>query len=842
MLKPLRSVLALCFFLNAIVSFAAYSPAASPSVSIPFAFEINRGQTAPQVKYLARSPEGILFFTDQGVTVSVPHIGAFRMLFDGASAAQIAAEQESIARTNYLTNKSGKPITGVENYGALRYSGVYPGIDVRFYGQDRHLEHDFILAPGANPGQIALDFEGLDNVALISSGSLELRLGKIALHESAPIAWQTIHGTKKTVEARWKILGDAKVGIILGEYDRNEPVTIDPVLAYSTHLGGTTGTDLDTGTTFPADTRILHIGLDAQHNVYVSGTTSAVDYPTTAGAFDRAPSEQSEFHAGTFSQSGFVSKFDPTGRILIYSTFLRVSVQAMAVDPAGHVYSAEDQFDEDPGPNFGFDEGIHLDKLSLDGSKLVFTTMFAQTTSNASACQSFSSSFPADLAADNSGHVWMVGSTANPCLPATAGAFQRNMPNANGSGFIAKFDTNKPPATAVVYATYLGGSANTSGANSVGIDSLGNAYVAGSTSAANFPHGAAFGTGSASAFVSKLNPAGSLLVFSTLLRGGNSPKLALDSARNIYLAGQGGPGFPTTAGAFQRTPKGNNCSDVSGKSSPCAEIFVTKLSPSGGTLIYSTLLGGSFSDLLSGIGLNSAGMAFVTGITNSFDFPTTANAFKKSFPSGVENAFITALQPDGKSLYYSTLLGGNNNNSTTTAAAIVVDPAWNAWVGGNTSDSSYPVTPDAFQPDLKGQSDGFFAKIEIAGDLQVTQAPATTAVARNSVVTFTANVTDLGPDGSDSVVLTDAIPSGFSFSGITGSTATSCTVPAIGALSGSVVCHKTRLENGQSFGVKILLKAVASVGSTRVNTVTASARTQDLNTSNNSAQSTVVVH
>ncbi|MCU1332623.1 MAG: cell surface glycoprotein (s-layer protein) related protein, partial [Candidatus Angelobacter sp.] len=702
MLKPLRSVVTLCFLLNAVLSFAADRPPASPSVSIPFAIEVNRGQTAPQVKYLARSPEGVLFFTGQGVTVSVPKVGAFRMLFDGASPAQISAEQELIARSNYLAQEPGRSISGMENYGALRYSGVYPGVDVRFYGQGRHLEHDFVLSPGADPCQIVLRFEGLDHVALSSSGNLDLRLGKITLRESAPVAWQTIHGTKKGVEARWQILSDTRVGITLGDYDHGQPLTIDPVLAYSTHLGGTTGNDIDTGTTFPADTRILHIGLDAQHNVYVSGTTSAVDYPTTAGAFDRAPSQQSEFHAGTFSQSGFVSKFDPTGRILIYSTFLRVSVQAMAVDPTGHVYSAEDQFDEDPGPNFGFDEGIHLDKLSQDGSKLVFTTMFAQTTSNASACQSFSSSFPADLATDNSGHVWMVGSTANPCLPATPGAFQRNLPNANGSGFVAKFDTNKSPATAVVYATYLGGTNGTSVADSVGIDSTGNGYVTGVTNAANFPHGAAFGTGTNSVYISKLNPTGSGLVFSTLLRGGSSPKLALDSVHNVYVAGDGGTGFPTTAGAFQRTPKGNNCSDFTGKSSPCSDIFVTKLSPGGGTLIYSTLLGGSFSDLLSGISLNSAGMAFVDGTTNSSDFPTTANAFKKSLSTGASNAFITALQPDGKSLYYSTLLGGNNNNSTTAAAAIVVDPAWNAWVGGNTSDSGYPVTPDAFQPGMKG--------------------------------------------------------------------------------------------------------------------------------------------
>ena len=832
MLKPLRSAAILCFFLNAILSFAAEGPAAPPSVSIPFAIEINHGQTAPQVKYLARSPEGVLFFTDQGVTVSVPRVGAFRMLLDGAASPEIWAEQKMIARSNYLEHKS-RSITNIENYGALRYSGIYPGIDVRFYGSSRHLEHDFVLAPGADASEIALRFEGIDHVALAPSGNLDLALGKIALRESAPIAWQEINGTKRAVEARWKMLGDARVGITLGEYDRSEPVTIDPVLVYSTHLGGTTGKDFSIDTTFPADTAILHIGLDGQRNVYVSGTTSATDYPTTAGAFDRTSNEQTVFHEDTTSQSGFVSKFDPTGRILIYSTFLSVSVEAMAVDPSGHVYAAESNLTPDPGPTEGSDPGITVSKLSQDGSRLLFTTTnFGQSTNPTAACQAFSASSPTDLAADNSGHVWMSGTTGNPCLPATAGAFETKIPDANGSGFVAKFDTNKTPATSIVYTTYFGAGT----ADSIGIDSSANAYVTGSTTA-SFPHGASFGSGTGIVFVAKLNAAGSGLLFSTLLHGGGGfpgVRLALDSAHNVYVTGLATAGFPTTTGALRTGPIGTSCSGA-----PCKDSFVTKLSPGGSTLIYSTFLGGSGDDTTRDINVNSAGMAFVIGSTNSTNFPTTASAFKKSIPAGVTNAFVTALQPSGKSLYYSTLLGGSKN---TIGAAVAVDPAWNAWVGGSTSDFDFPVTPNAFQPDLKGSSDGFFAKVVIAGDLRATLAPATASVLHNSVVTFTATVTNLGPDGSDAVVLTDAIPSGFSFSGISGSTATSCTVPAIGATTGSVVCHKTRLENGQSFGLKILLKAIAAAGSTRVNKITTSARTQDLHTSNNSAQSTVTVH
>jgi uncharacterized repeat protein (TIGR01451 family) len=142
---------------------------------------------------------------------------------------------------------------------------------------------------------------------------------------------------------------------------------------------------------------------------------------------------------------------------------------------------------------------------------------------------------------------------------------------------------------------------------------------------------------------------------------------------------------------------------------------------------------------------------------------------------------------------------------------------------------------------MKGESDGFIAKVVIAADLGVTLAENTTLVARNSTVTYTERVTNFGPDGSDAVVLTDAIPSGFSFAGTVSSTATSCSVPAIGATSGSVVCHKSRLENGQSFTVVLNLRAIAASGSHLTNKITVSARTQDLNKSNNTAQVTVAV-
>jgi uncharacterized repeat protein (TIGR01451 family) len=831
MLKALRSLPIVFLLLSSLVF------ASQPSVPSPdglLTFEPNRGQTAPQVRFLARSREGIIFFTPDGVTVAVPHQGSFRLLFDNAAWQErtINPEQQLAARSNYLNRQPA--IVGVENYAALRYASVYPGIDVRFYGQGRHLEHDFLLAPGADVSKIALRTEGIDGIHIQPSGDARLTLGKLQLTESAPRAWQTIQGKRVAVQAAWKLIGSDRLGISLGTYDRSLPVTIDPVLAYATHLGGTTGQDLSLGTSFPADTFITALGLDGNGNIYVGGTTSAADYPTTAGAFDRSANTRAIFHDDTTTQSGFVSKFDKTGRILIYSTFLRVTVEAMAVDSTGIVYSAEAQEDEFPGPNPGFDIGIHIDKLSADGSKLLYTNMFAQgSDATSQACQTFSSSTVGSLIADNSGHVYLAGNTTNPCI-ATPGAFQTTLPNSNTTGYVAKFNTNVAPASSLVYSTYLGGTDGIDEVNAIAIDSSANVYVAGTTSSTNFPHGATFGSGSPRAYVSKLNPSASGLIFSTLLGGADGFRgvtgIGLDPSHNVYITGTTSEsGYPTTTGAFRTTIAGGS------------DAFVTKLSSGGGSLIFSTFLGGSGADSSSALHLNSAQMVFLTGSTSSADFPTTANAFNRTLAPATQDAFVTALQPDGKSLYYSTLLGGSNTSS---GGAIWVDPAWNAWVGGNTSAGDFPVTPDAFQPGLKGNSDAFIAKVVIAADLALLSPTAPATIHQGQTLTYSLLIGNQGPDNSDNLVITDMLAPGTSLvsSSFTGGTGpSSCTTPSSTQNGGTITCNWRGLPAHETIAVTIQVKVNAAAGATLVNNFSVRAQTQDLNMSNNSFSFTTQV-
>ena len=846
MFKALRPFSPLCLFLTSFISFTSHAQPQA-QVNMPLTFETNRGQTDPRVKYLARSREGTLFFTSQGVTVAVPRLGSFQLLFHNASTMPgLTAERQLPARTNYLNEDPKKSITGVENYAALRYAGVYSGIDVRFYGQNQHLEHDFVLAPRADPERIVLRVVGIDHLAITQSGDAELTLGTSKLRESAPRAWQTVNGQRRTVPAKWRLLGQDRLGISLGAYDRSRPVTIDPVLAYSTHFGGFTGKNITQDTTFSADTAIAAVVLDPARNIYVAGSTSATDFPTTAGAFDRTPNQVATFHDDTTTSSGFISKFDPTGRILIYSTFLRNFIPMIAVDSAGHVYAAKGSDDTFNGPGDGFDNGVAIDKLSIDGSKLLYSFRFAQTPAGAPQdCQNASGgSIPRGIAVDNVGHVWVAGFTDNNCMPTTPGAFQKTMAAGDTSGFVVKLDTTKTGAASIVYSTFLGGSQDDL-IGALAVDSSGNAYVLGSTFSSNFPHGAVFGTATPAdegqtGFVTKLNATGSALLFSTELHGisgFSAAGIAVDGLRNVYIAGStSSTGYPTTANAFRRTLTGSIC-DARGFF--CSDGFVAKLNAAGNGLIFSTLLGGSNSERIGALGINNAGMPFVTGSTDSPDFPTTANAFKRKFPAGAQGtAFVTALNANGQSLFYSTLLGGSNN---TRANAIFIDPAWNAFVGGNTFDQDYPVTGNAFQPGLKGNSDGFLAKIVIAGDLRVTLTENATSVARNGTVTFFAQVKNLGPDGSDNAVFTDSIPSGFSFEGIFTNSASFCSRPAAGATSGKVTCTKTRLETGQSFWVNVYLRAIAPSGSNLTNKVTASAKTQDLKSANNSASVSVHV-
>lgn len=813
-----------------------------PGIQLPLSFELNRGQTDPQVRFLARSREGTLFFTNDGLTAVVAGQGSFRMTFDGAkTSSDFVPESELPGRSNYLSGNPASSITSIENYSSLLNRSVYPGIDVRYYGNSQHLEHDVIVAAGADAGAVTLHFDGVTNLQLDKEGNARFELGGLRLYETAPVAWQSISGKRVPVPVEWKHAGNNSLQFKVGNYDHSKPLVIDPVLAYSTYLGGASAYDETTGTTFPATTTILAVVGDSSKNIYLAGTTSATDFPTTSGAYQRTPNYQSSYHADTTSQSGFVTKFNSSG-VLVYSTFLHSVINVLAVDSNGQAYTAKGGNDSYAGPGVGYDDGVSVNKLSADGSKLLYSYAYAQTPpSPPPSCSNVpGDSYPYGIQADKSGHVWIAGYTSNPCLITTAGVYQPKM-KGYGAGFIAELDPTKTGDASVIRSTYLGGSQGDSITGFV-LDSSNNAYVTGLAGSTDFPKTASFGSDSAHvAFITKLNSTLSSLTYSVWLEGvhweDTYPSIAIDPSANVYVGGQtSSTGFPVTSNAFQRTLTSDGCSY--GDTTVCADGFVTALSSNGKSLIYSTLLGGKHSDAVRSISVNNGDIAFVTGYTTSTNFPTTSSAFKKSIASESDtNAFVTAINSNGQTVYYSTLLGGT---SSTSGYAITLDSAWNAYVVGSTGDANFPTAGNPYQATLKGIGDGFLSKVVIAGDLKMTMTANTYSVPQNGSVTFYTQVTNEGPDASNNVVMQDAIPSGWSYEGIYTTTA-SCTTPQPGATSGKVVCSKTTLNSGQSFYVNVYLKAIASSGSTLTNTATVSAQTQDLNQSNNQVQVTVKV-
>ena len=305
------------------------------------------------------------------------------------------------------------------------------------------------------------------------------------------------------------------------------------------------------------------------------------------------------------------------------------------------------------------------------------------------------------IAVDGCGNIYVAGTTTSTDFP-KEGALQENFGGGLRDAFVAKLN-----ADGLVYSTYLGGNVNEFG-NAIAVDARGRAYVTGSTGSPNFPTtpGAlqeTIGTGVPDAFVTKLNANGSDLVFSTYLGGpgfDTGTRIALDHSGEVYVAGVTGDGFPTTRGAFQ-TKFGGAPDDV----------YVAKLKADGSALVYSTFLGGSGSDNPRGLALDGRGNAYVSGQTDSPNFPTTDWAFQKKF-GGVSDGFVAKLKADGSDLVYSTYLGGNGEEQ---GLGIALDSAGNAYVAGLTRSDDFPKTWKAFQTALRGEADAFVAKLNWKG-------------------------------------------------------------------------------------------------------------------------------
>jgi hypothetical protein len=684
---------------------AAVQAAPKLAASIPnqqLAFERNIGQNPSQFQFVSHARNYAVFLESDEATLvfraaehspilqnaSVTKHAATTELVslhllqsDRATAAQ--AEEPLPAKANYfLGSDPAKWRTNVPLFGRVRYPSVYKNVDLEYYGTESQLEYDFVIKPGGDPKSIHFSLEGARQAKIERSGDLTVRVGNTQFALRKPIAYQIAGPIKNQVTAQFVPYGRGGFGIQVGDYDRRLPLIVDPILDYSTYLGGS------------ADEGIFGIGFDEEENIYVAGETSSIDFPSK---------DAIQKHLGG-SYDVFVSKFDRTGTRLIYSTFLGGSgfdhAIGIQIDDSGRAYIAGVTLSSDfpvknaRQPNLGGIANGFVAKLSPSGSELVFSTYlgggrFDQISS---------------LAIDQHNHVYVAGSTTSIDFPVTPTAFQKICDGGAqpgfciGDAFVTEFDES---GKNLVYSTYLGGMGYDAAAG-LALNERGEAYIVGQTFSKDFPNKNAYQgslSGFTNAFVTKLNVTGSDVLSSTFLGGSGfdgATGIALDHRDSVYVTGTTTSiDFPLVR-AFQSKNQGGQ-----------SDGFIAKLDLETSELIYSTYVGGKGFDFPFRIAVNSRGEASVIGFTSSTDFPIH-NAVESSYRGGATDAFIVTLDRSGERARLSTYLGGNGDEF---GYAITIGCRDSVWVGGSTSSKDFPMV-EAFQPAYSGGPfDAFLSRI-----------------------------------------------------------------------------------------------------------------------------------
>jgi len=665
---------------------------------LPLSFEPLVGGDAPG--FIARTAGGsIRLGREMTLRLQTPlsktPAATLRVDLEGSNPeAQARAVDELPVKSNFFLGADPKGWrTGVPNYGRVEYADIYAGIDLVYYGDHSgHLEHDFIVKPGASPALIKLRLVGMQALRRLDSGAVQVELADATATLMKPVIYQQIDGRRVSVSGGYTIEGRDSIGFKIGHYDPSRTLVIDPVLDYSTFLGG------------GILTAAYGITVDRDGNAYVvghSGVNGA--FPTTPGSYDPNCDDCS---------AAFVAKLNPTGTALIYATYLAsglyTQANGVAVDSTGAAYVAgitsagfpvtKGAFQTTFGGAFS---NAFVTKLNPAGSALDYSTYLGGN--GPSTCYTESVGAQADqataIAVDATGNAYVTGCASSANFPVSKTAFEKTCEGcASGlaSAYAAKLN---PTGTQLLYSTFLGGSGLDFGFG-IAVDSSGAAFVTGSTTSTNLKvTSAAFqkhlaADGGQNAFVVKLNAAATAADYYTYLGGDTvdgAYALALAANGDVVVAGYASsPNFPVTQGAYQTT-----CHDCINNQTG----FVTELNEAGSGLLFSTFLGGSGQDSLTGVGLDAHGDVFVAGLTESTNFPTTANALKRTCgqcntSTPANSATLTELNPAGSALLYSTYLGGSDSDN---AAALAVDSTGNAYVVGEVTSVDFPISAAAVQ-------------------------------------------------------------------------------------------------------------------------------------------------
>jgi hypothetical protein len=658
---------------------------------LPLSFEKNEGQTDGSVKFLSRGSGFNLFLTPTETVLALKqsdetdregsNYSVLRMQLKGANTdSKVSGIRELSGKTNYfIGNDPSKWRTNISQYERVHFENVYPGIDMDYYGNQRQLEYDFIVQPGASPEAITLKFDLSTNdepgIWINEQGDLVIKIDEGVVYKRKPIIFQEVDGSRLIVDGRYLFKGEGEVGFQVTDYDPSKPLVIDPILSYSTYLGGT------------FEDRGLDIAVDSVGNAYITGNTYSVNFPVI--------NPLQTGLRGTIDV--FVTKINSFGTAIIYSTYIGgndsdqgFSIAVNAGENAfitGETLSADFPLLNPLQATFGSgDRDAFIVKLGSSGNILVYSTYLGGSSQDVGRC----------IAVDTTGNTYVTGGTNSSDFP-TVNPLQVSRDGSNA--FVAKLNSS---GNALFYSTYLGGNGVDSGLG-ISADSAGNAYITGSTSSTNFP--TAFplqptlgGPAKVDAFITKMNPSGAL-VYSTYLGGsGNDEGLGItvDVTGSAYLTGfTGSFNFPTS-NPFQSSLRGS------------ADVFVARLNPTGSQLAFSTYLGGDSGDVGWGIQVDLTGNIYVVGATNSTNFPAV-NSLQTNY-GGSTDGFVVKIS--GRSLTFSTYLGGSNNDI---CQGVGVDLVGNAYVTGTTASTNFP-TANPLQGNFGGDiGDAFVAKIGDSG-------------------------------------------------------------------------------------------------------------------------------